>query len=128
VAVLASWQEDSVAADSVTAGLADITGIDTPTGLLIGGQWSSGRAGTLAVINPATEDAITEVADASPEDGLAAVDAAAAALPGWAATPPRQRGECLRRAFELMTGRAEALARLMTLENGKALPDARGKG
>ena len=132
MAVLASWQEDSVAADnmtadSVTADLADIVGLHTPTGLLIGGQWSSGRAGTMAVINPATEDAITEVADASPEDGLAAVDAAAAALPAWAATPPRQRGECLRRAFELMTQRSEQLARLMVLENGKALRDARGE-
>jgi succinate-semialdehyde dehydrogenase/glutarate-semialdehyde dehydrogenase len=109
VAVLASWQEDIVTAD-----LAEITGIDTPTGLLIGGQWSAGRAGTLAVINPATEEAITEVADASPEDGLAAVDAA-------------ERGECLRRAFELMTQRSEQLARLMVLENGKALRDARGE-
>ena len=70
----------------MTADLATITGIDTPTGLLIGGQWSSGRSGTLTVINPATEEAITEVADASPEDGLDAVSAAAQALPGWAAT------------------------------------------
>jgi succinate-semialdehyde dehydrogenase/glutarate-semialdehyde dehydrogenase len=113
--------------DVVTADLATITGIDTPTGLLIGGQWASGRAGTLPVINPATEDAITEVADASPEDGLEAVSAAAAALPAWAAKPPRERAECLRRAFELMIQRAEPLARLMVLENGKALRDARGE-
>ncbi len=111
----------------MTADLAAITGIDTPTGLLIGGQWGSGRSGTLSVINPATEDAITDVADASPEDGLEAVGAAAQALPAWAATPPRERGECLRRAFELMTQRSEALARLMVLENGKALRDARGE-
>src|SRR6202042_3737165 len=76
---------------------------------------------------PATEDLLAEVADASPEDGLAAVDAAAAALPGWAATPPRQRAECLRKAFELMTERSEQLARLMVVENGKALRDARGE-
>jgi succinate-semialdehyde dehydrogenase/glutarate-semialdehyde dehydrogenase len=111
----------------VTADLATITGIDTPTGLFIGGQWSSGRAGTLPVINPATEDSIADVADASPEDALDAVGAAAAALPGWAATPPRARAECLRRAFELMTQRSEQLARLMVLENGKALRDARGE-
>jgi succinate-semialdehyde dehydrogenase/glutarate-semialdehyde dehydrogenase len=111
----------------VTAELATITGIDTPTGLLIGGQWGSGRAGTLPVINPATEDAICEVADASPEDALEAVGAAADALPGWAARPPRERAECLRRAFELMTQRSEQLARLMVLENGKALRDARGE-
>jgi succinate-semialdehyde dehydrogenase / glutarate-semialdehyde dehydrogenase len=111
----------------VTADLATLTGIDTPTGLLIGGQWSAGRAGTLPVINPATEEPITEVADASPEDGLEAVSAAAEALPKWAARPPRERAECLRRAFELMTQRSEQLARLMVLENGKALRDARGE-
>ncbi len=111
----------------MTADLATIAGIDTPTGLLIGGQWSSGRAGTLPVINPATEEPIAEVADASPEDALDAVGAAAEALPKWAARPPRERGECLRRAFELMTQRSEQLARLMVLENGKALRDARGE-
>ncbi len=111
----------------MTADLATLTGIDTPTGLLIGGQWSSGRAGTLPVINPATEEPIAEVADASPEDALEAIGAAAEALPKWAARPPRERGECLRRAFELMTQRSEQLARLMVLENGKALRDARGE-
>jgi succinate-semialdehyde dehydrogenase/glutarate-semialdehyde dehydrogenase len=117
-----SWQEDSVTAD-----LASITGIEVPTGLLIGGQWSAGRAGSLPVIDPATEAPIAEVADASPEDALEAVSAAADALPGWAARPPRERGECLRRAYELMTQRSEQLARLMVLENGKALRDARGE-
>ena len=111
----------------MTADLATITGIDAPTGLLIGGQWSSGRAGTLPVINPATEEPVTEVADASPEDALDAVAAAAAALPGWAARPPRERAECLRRAYELMIARSEQLARLMVVENGKALRDARGE-
>jgi succinate-semialdehyde dehydrogenase / glutarate-semialdehyde dehydrogenase len=118
----ASWQEDSV-----TAELATITGIEVPTGLLIGGQWSAGRAGSLPVLDPATEAPIAEVADASPEDALDAVGAAAAALPAWAARPPRERGECLRRAYELMTQRSEQLARLMVLENGKALRDARGE-
>jgi len=111
----------------VTADLATMTGLDAPTGLLIGGEWSSGKAGVLPVLNPATEDVLAEVADASPEDALAAVGAAAEALPKWSATPPRQRGECLRRAYELMTERAEQLARLMVLENGKALRDARGE-
>ncbi len=111
----------------MTADLAAIDGIEVPTGLLIGGQWSSGRAGTLSVVNPATEDVLTEVADASPEDALEAVGAAAEALPRWSATPPRERAECLRRAFQLMTERSEQLARLMVLENGKALRDARGE-
>jgi succinate-semialdehyde dehydrogenase/glutarate-semialdehyde dehydrogenase len=104
-----------------------MTGIDAPTRLLIGGQWTDGRAGTLPVLNPATEDLLAEVADASPEDALEAVAAAAEALPLWAARPPRERGECLRRAYELMTARAEPLARLMVAENGKALRDARGE-
>jgi succinate-semialdehyde dehydrogenase / glutarate-semialdehyde dehydrogenase len=111
----------------VTADLATLAGMDTPTGLLIGGQWSTGRAGTLPVINPATEDALTDVADASPEDAIEAVGAAAQALPKWAATPPRQRAEILRRSFELMTQRSEQIARLMVLENGKALKDARSE-
>jgi succinate-semialdehyde dehydrogenase/glutarate-semialdehyde dehydrogenase len=107
--------------------LATVTGIDVPTGLLIGGEWSTGRAGTLPVTDPATEDSLVEVADGSPEDGVAAVAAAYRALPGWAATPPRERAECLRRAWALMMDRSEAIARLMVLENGKALRDARGE-
>jgi succinate-semialdehyde dehydrogenase/glutarate-semialdehyde dehydrogenase len=111
----------------VTADLASIAGVDAPTRLLIGGQWSAGRQGVLPVINPATEEPIAEVADAGVEDALEAVDAAAAALPGWAARPPRERGECLRRAWALMTERSESLARLMVAENGKVLPDARAE-
>jgi len=108
--------------------IAELTGIDVPTGLLIGGEWGGGRGGsTFPVLDPATEEPVTEVADGTVEDALAAVEAAHAALPGWAATPPRQRSEILRRAFELMTERAESLARLMSLENGKSLRDARGE-
>jgi succinate-semialdehyde dehydrogenase / glutarate-semialdehyde dehydrogenase len=107
--------------------LASLTGIDVPTGLLIGGDWSSGHGQPLAVVDPATEDVLAEVADGTEQDGLAAVTAAYEALPKWAATPPRQRAECLRRAFELMTSRAEAFARLMTAENGKSLRDARAE-
>jgi succinate-semialdehyde dehydrogenase / glutarate-semialdehyde dehydrogenase len=111
----------------VTADLATLTGFDVPTGLLIGGQWRDGGSGTLPVVDPATEDVLTEVADAGPHDALAAVTAASEALPAWSGTAPRQRGECLRKAYELMVGRADQLARLMVLENGKALPDARGE-
>jgi len=111
----------------VAADLATITGMNAPTGLLIGGQWSPGRAGSLPVIDPATEDPIAEVASATPDDALDAVSAASQALPGWAATPPRVRGECLRRAYELMIADTESLARLMVMENGKALKDARAE-
>jgi succinate-semialdehyde dehydrogenase / glutarate-semialdehyde dehydrogenase len=110
----------------VTSDLAAITGITVPTGLFIGGEWTTnGR--TIPVTDPATEDTLVEIADATPEDGLAAVAAAHEALPAWAATPPRERGECLRRAWALMIERSEAIARLMVLENGKALRDARGE-
>jgi succinate-semialdehyde dehydrogenase / glutarate-semialdehyde dehydrogenase len=108
--------------------IADLTGIDVPTGLLIGGEWGAGHGGgTFPVLDPATEEPLAEVADGTVEDALAAVGAAHDALPGWAATPPRQRAEILRRAFELMTARAEQFARLMSAENGKSLRDARGE-
>ena len=56
-----------------------------PTRLLIGGEWTGGRGGgTMPVIDPATEDALTEVADGTVEDALDAVDAASGALAGWA--------------------------------------------
>jgi succinate-semialdehyde dehydrogenase / glutarate-semialdehyde dehydrogenase len=111
----------------MSSDLASLTGIDVPTDLLIGGEWTSGGGGRLAVIDPATEATLAEVADGTEQDGLAAVSAAYDALPKWAATPPRQRAECLRRAFDLMTSRAEAIARLMTAENGKSLRDARAE-
>jgi len=111
----------------MAADLATITGMNAPTGLLIGGQWGTGRAGVLPVIDPSTEDPIAEVASATPEDALDAVAAAHQALPGWAARPPRVRGECLRRAYELMIADAESLSKLMVMENGKALRDARAE-
>ena len=111
----------------MTADLASLTGIEVPTGLFIGGEWRPGSAGTLGVTDPATEDTLVEIANGTPEDALAAVAAAHEALPRWAATPPRERAECLRRAWALMIERAESIARLMVLENGKALRDARGE-
>lgn len=99
-----------------------------PTELFIGGAWvPSSTAARFDVTDPSTGQRITSVADATVEDGLAAVTAASAALPGWASTPPRDRGEILRKAFELMTARVEWFAELISRENGKALPDARGE-
>src|SRR5665213_1319647 len=101
--------------------------VSAPTQLLVGGLWVDSSDGmTFEVEDPATGEVIAVVADGSVEDGLAAVSAAYEALPGWSATPPRQRGEVLRRMFDLMTERTEELARLIVRENGKALPDARG--
>ncbi|RDV08063.1 NAD-dependent succinate-semialdehyde dehydrogenase [Arthrobacter sp. RT-1] len=106
----------------------DIDGLTVPRELLIAGNWQHAAGGDLVeVINPSDASIITGIADADVEDGLAAVDAAAAAFPEWAATPPRRRAEILRRCFELMTERSEQLAHLISLENGKALADARGE-
>src|SRR5579859_2079535 len=106
--------------------ITELTGLDVPTGLFIGGEWSKGNA-TFPVLDPATEEPLAEVADGTVSDALDAVSAAHDALPGWAATPPRQRAEILRKAFELMSARAEQFARLMAAENGKSLRDARGE-
>ena len=98
-----------------------------PRGLFIGGEWVDGSAGTFAVHDPATGDVLVEIADASPEDGLRALDAAVAAQDAWAATAPRTRSDILRRAFDLLTERADEFALLMTLEMGKPLAEARGE-
>ena len=99
-----------------------------PTGLLINGEWRAAEGGkTVAVYDPATGDVIREIADASVDDGVAAMDAAAEAFPSWAATPARERAEILRRAFDLLQERKEDIALLMTLEMGKPLAEARGE-
>ncbi|WP_395403391.1 NAD-dependent succinate-semialdehyde dehydrogenase [Arthrobacter sp. UC242_113] len=106
----------------------DLEGLTVPRQLLIAGQWrDAASGGTVDVVNPSDATAITAIADADVADGLAAVDAAAAALSEWAATAPRRRADILSRCFDLMTERSEELARLISLENGKALPDARGE-
>jgi len=99
-----------------------------PTGLLVGGRWRPAATGaTFAVEDPSTGKVLTEVADASTADGLAALEAAAKAQPGWAAVPPRERSDILRRGYELLLERQEDLALLMTLEMGKPLAEARGE-
>ncbi|MGY1814913.1 NAD-dependent succinate-semialdehyde dehydrogenase [Blastococcus sp. SYSU D00820] len=99
-----------------------------PHRLLIGGSWEDGPDGSsIDVRNPADGRVIASVPDADVATALRAVDAAAAAAEGWAATPPRRRGEVLRAAFELMLSRADDLARLIVLENGKSLTDARSE-
>jgi len=99
-----------------------------PKGLLRNGSWVDASTGkTLGVVDPSTGEVLVEVADASVEDARAALDAAVAAQPAWAATPPRERGEILRRTFELMTERNEELALLMTLEMGKPIAESRAE-
>jgi succinate-semialdehyde dehydrogenase/glutarate-semialdehyde dehydrogenase len=96
--------------------------------LYIGGEWRDATGGkTLAVEDPSTAEALCEVADATPEDAMSALDAASAVQGEWAKTPPRERGEILRRAFEKMTERADELALLMTLEMGKTVKESKAE-
>jgi succinate-semialdehyde dehydrogenase/glutarate-semialdehyde dehydrogenase len=99
-----------------------------PTDLWIGGKWRKSSDGQrFDVIDPATENKITSVASATVEDAKAAVDAASDAFPGWAGKKPRERAEILRKAYELIMRDAERFAKLITIENGKALSDSRGE-
>ena len=106
--------------DNIVAGV--------PTDLYIGGQWRPASDGLrFDVLDPATESAIASVASASVADAAAALDAAQGAFADWAARKPRDRAEVLRKAFELIMKQAERFARLITLENGKALTDSCGE-
>jgi len=99
-----------------------------PTELFINGRWRPAGGGkTFDVEDPSTGKALRAVADAAPEDGLAALDAAVAAQARWAQHPPRERGEILRRAYELMMQRQDDLALLMTLEMGKPLAESQAE-
>src|SRR6059058_1080518 len=101
---------------------------NVPTDLWIGGKWrKSSDGGRFDVLDPATETKIASVASASLDDAKTAVDAANDALEGWAGRKPRERAEVLRKAFELIMRDAERLAKLITIENGKALSDSRGE-
>jgi succinate-semialdehyde dehydrogenase/glutarate-semialdehyde dehydrogenase len=98
------------------------------TNLLINGKWvESSSQKRIDVFDPSTETVITSVADATIDDGLAAISAASYALVSWSKTSPRARGEILRKAYELMTSRLDWFAELISLENGKALSDAKGE-
>lgn len=99
-----------------------------PRLLYIDGQWRRGSTdATFGVQNPATGRELIRVADATPDDGRAALDAAARAQSSWGRTPPRKRAELLRRAFDLVVARADEFALTMTLEMGKPLAEARGE-
>src|SRR5215471_17411737 len=101
---------------------------NVPTDLWIGGKWrKASDGGRFDVIDPATERKIASVASATVDDAIAAVDAAQNAFEGWAKRKPRERAEILRKCHELIMRDAERFAKLITLENGKALPDSRGE-
>jgi succinate-semialdehyde dehydrogenase/glutarate-semialdehyde dehydrogenase len=99
-----------------------------PTDLLIGASWREATNGKrFSVEDPSTGDSLTSVADGTQEDGIAAVDAAEAAAIAWRGTSPRTRSEILRKCYEQIVANVEWLTRLISLENGKTLPDARSE-
>jgi succinate-semialdehyde dehydrogenase/glutarate-semialdehyde dehydrogenase len=113
----------SITADSETAVVEA-----APNQLYIGGEWRDASGGaTLGVEDPSTGDTLVEVADATADDAVAALDAACAVQAEWAGHPPRERGEILRRAFETMVARSDELALLMTLEMGKPLAESKAE-
>jgi succinate-semialdehyde dehydrogenase / glutarate-semialdehyde dehydrogenase len=96
--------------------------------LFIDGEWREASGDdTMVVEDPSTGEALCEVADARPEDALAALEAASEAQAGWKEHSPRERGEILRRAFGKIVGRADELALLMTLEMGKPIAESRAE-
>jgi succinate-semialdehyde dehydrogenase/glutarate-semialdehyde dehydrogenase len=101
---------------------------DEQRNLYIDGTWREAASGKrFDVHDPADGSVITDVADGSDDDAMDALDAAVAAQHDWARTAPRERGEILRRSFELITERADTLARLISLEMGKTLAEAKGE-
>ncbi|GAS86421.1 NAD-dependent succinate-semialdehyde dehydrogenase [Mycolicibacterium brisbanense] len=97
-----------------------------PTGLWIGGEEREGSS-SFNVLDPSDDQVLTSVSNATPQDAIAALDAACAVQADWAATAPRERGEILRAVFEKITERADDIAALMTLEMGKVLAESKGE-
>src|SRR5690606_3775044 len=99
-----------------------------PKQLLVGGQWRDAEGGAvLEVRDPSTGQVLCEVADASPADGMAALDAAVAAQADFAAMSPQERSDILTRALQLLHERIDDLAMLMTLGKGKPRAEAQGE-
>ena len=99
-----------------------------PKQLYIGGAWrDSAKGATLAVDDPATGEPLARIADASADDALDALTAAHDAFAPWRETPPRERGEILRSAYEALVARSDELALLMTLEMGKPVAESRAE-
>jgi succinate-semialdehyde dehydrogenase / glutarate-semialdehyde dehydrogenase len=96
--------------------------------LYIGGEWrDAAGGGTLEVLDPATEEPLCEIADGTPDDAMAALDAAVETQKEWAASPPNDRAGILWKAFETLTERADELALLMTLEMGKPVAESKAE-
>jgi len=111
---------------TATAEQAVLDGVQT--NLYIGGQWrSASEGGTFPIEDPATGETLVEVANAGRDDGNAALAAADETFATWRNHPPRERGEILRRAYEMITERTDDLALLMTLEMGKTVAESKAE-
>jgi succinate-semialdehyde dehydrogenase/glutarate-semialdehyde dehydrogenase len=99
-----------------------------PTQLFIGGEWRDAAGGaTLPVEDPSTGRTLVEVADATVDDAKAALAAADEAFKTFRNHPPRERGDILRRAYDLIVERTDDLALLMTLEMGKPISESKAE-
>jgi succinate-semialdehyde dehydrogenase/glutarate-semialdehyde dehydrogenase len=94
----------------------------------VGGQWIGADSGaTFPVYDPATGDTVANVPRMGAAETRRAIDAANAALPGWRATPAKERAKIIRRWYDLIVEHTDELAHIMTLEQGKPLAEARGE-
>src|SRR6266478_4020737 len=108
--------------------MAAATAAATIKKMYIDGQWCAAQDGkTVGVINPATEDVIVEMALGSRADVKRAIEAAGKAMPAWMKLTPYDRAKVLKKTADLMRERADALARTMTMEQGKPLAEAKGE-
>ncbi len=113
----------------MSAATQERTALDAvPTQLFIGGEWVDASGGdTFEIEDPSTGEALTSVANATPDDARAALDACCAVQEEWGQHPPRARAEILRRSYDAMMANADDLALVMTLEMGKPLAEAKGE-
>ncbi|PKF76917.1 NAD-dependent succinate-semialdehyde dehydrogenase [Vibrio sp. vnigr-6D03] len=104
-----------------------VDGIKLPTGVFIGGKWFNSQSRDIPVYNPANEELLTYVASANEKHVEAAIDSAEKGLKIWKKTAPRERGEILRKAYQLMQDEKELIAKIITLEEGKTLAESKGE-
>jgi succinate-semialdehyde dehydrogenase/glutarate-semialdehyde dehydrogenase len=96
--------------------------------MYIDGKWCDADSGrTLGVINPATEEVIADIAYGGRKETRRAVEAAARAMPGWMKRTAWERAKVLKKTAELMRERLEAIARTLTLEQGKPLAESKAE-
>ncbi len=108
--------------------MATATATASPARMYIDGKWVEASNGqTLGVINPATEEVIRDVAYGNREDARRAVSAAAKALPGWMKQTPYDRAKVLKKTADLMRERLDAIAKTLTMEQGKPLAEAKAE-